>query len=185
MDFSGTFDTTNALSGIFLWITFGYMAALLNCDLQRFLKHNPLAIHVVGLVAFFFLFTLLDTNNKGDISTIVIKTVFVYVLFMMMTKSKWYFVVPVICMLLLDQTIKKRVVIQEVAGKNVEKEREVQQRITRWLNVAIVSLIIVGTLHYMFLQYIEYRHAFSLYRFFLGVTKCKKSMPDYSKMGKP
>jgi hypothetical protein len=96
MDFAGTFDTTNALSGMFLWIVFSFLASLINCDIQRMMRQNPLLIHMFGFTAFFFLFTLIDANNKTSLKTVWFKTFFVYLLFVMMTKAKWYFVLPVL-----------------------------------------------------------------------------------------
>lgn len=116
---------------IFLWITFGYLAALLNCDLQRFLTRHP--IYTVGYQQ--------------------------YVLFVLMTKYKWYFVVPVICLLLVDQGLKKSVAIHEAAGLKVDDEKKRQECLT---------------MHYMYLQHIEYRDQFSLRKFFFTITmeKC-------------
>lgn len=179
VDFSGTFDTTNAMSGMFLWVVFGYLSVLLNCDLQRFLRNHPAVVHLFGVVAFFFLFTLLDSNNKTSIGVIWFKTFFVYLLFVLLTKSKWYFAVPVLGLLLLDQTLKKNVLIKEAAGEDVAKNREFQQDATSLINKAIIVLIVLGTLHYMHLQYKEYGSGFSLAKFFFGVSKCKPFAPKY------
>lgn len=180
VDFSGTFDTTNALSGMFLWLIFGYLAGLLNCDLQRFLQSHPVWIHVFGITAFFFLFTILDSNNKTSIGVVWVKTLFIYMLFVLMTKSKWYFVVPVLALLLIDQTIKKDIAIKQADGKDVEKQKETQQQITRLLNVVIITMILVGTVHYMYLQKLEYGKEFSFAKFFLGFGKCKGIAPRYN-----
>jgi hypothetical protein len=184
MDLSGTFDTTNALSGIYLWIIFAYLSTTLNCDLQRLLMKNPIFIHIMGWTSFFFLFTLLDANNKTTMSIILIKTVFVYIMFVLMTKSKWYFVVPVLGILLIDQAIKKRVAIysqnESTSKASVEAMKIQQAYISYWLNIVIIVLIIVGSLHYMYLQHIEYGKDFSFYKFFIGVNrKCKARTPKY------
>lgn len=184
LDLSGTFDTTNALSGIYLWIIFGYLSTTLNCDLQRFLLKNPIFTHLMGWTAFFFLFTLLDTNNKTSFSIILIKTIFVYIMFVLMTKSKWYFVVPVLGILLIDQTIKKRVAIlsqnEGISKNDLDATRERQALVSHWLNIAIIALIVLGTTHYMYIQYIEYGDKFSIYEFFVAVNrKCKARPPKY------
>ena len=195
IDFSNTFDTTNALTGMYLWILFGYLAALLNCDLQRLVKSHPLVIHLVGLLTFFFLFTLIDSSNKTSVTNIWIKTVFIYILFVLTTKAKWYFVVPVLIILLIDQTMKKNLayykqmeadspVKQEKAHEKVLKLEEQVHAYSSLINKAIIVLIIIGTIHYMYLQYIEYGSKFSFYKFFLGVTRCKDKMPDYGLLKK-
>lgn len=104
---TGTFDTTYALSSLYLWLLFSYLSSLINCDLQKALQSSLIVKHVTGLVAFFFLFTILDGNSKkaGLLST-WIKTIFVYVIFVLSIKSKWYFAVPVLVLLLVDQSVK-------------------------------------------------------------------------------
>lgn len=173
MIFEGTFDTTGALSGMYLWLIFGYLAALLNCDLQRFLKQNPLCIHAFGIIAFFFLFTILDSKNKTSLGLVWLKTFFIYLLFLLMTKSKWYFVVPVLALLLIDQSFKKDVAIKEANGKDVTQDKVIQQNVTNVLTVLIILLVIVGTSHYMYIQKAEYGKDFSVANFFLKFGNCK------------
>lgn len=173
MDLSGTFDTTNALSGMYLWLIFNYLAAMLNCDLQRAIHSNPFVLHAFGVLAFFFLFTLLDTNNKTSISSVWVKTLFIYVLFVLMTKSKWYFVIPVLAALLVDQSLKKGVAIKEAAGEDVTEARQRQHLTSQYINAAIIAVIIAGTIHYAVLQRIEYGKNFSWFMLLAGVTKCR------------
>ena len=164
-----TFDTTNALSSMFLWLIFGYLATLLNCDLQRFLKSNPLWIHAFGLTAFFFLFTILDSNNK-NIYLVWLKTILIYLLFVLMTKSKWYFIVPVIILLLIDQTIKKDLAFKKnVQAENLEKYENRQKIITKILNIFIIVLILIGTIHYVYIQKVDYKQDFSWFKFFFTI----------------
>jgi len=159
---------------MYLWMIFAYLSGLLNCDLQRFMQRNPLFVHIMGLTAFFFLFTLIDTNNKSSIGLVWVKTFFVYSLFVLMTKSKWYFVIPVLVLLLIDQSMKKDVAIKEAAEKPYSKEQlELREKITRVVNIVIICLILVGVLHYMFIQYSEYKSKFSLFKLFFGINKCK------------
>lgn len=191
IDFSNTFDTTNALTGMYLWILFGYLAALLNCDLQRFMKSHPLVIHLVGLLTFFFLFTLIDSSNRTSVKNILIKTIFIYVLFVLTTKAKWYFVVPVLAILLIDQLLKKNLAYEKQLEEDaivksedhVDKIEKLEKQVKKYsdfINKLIIVLIIIGSLHYMYLQYIEYGSKFSFFKFFLGVSrKCKDKMPDY------
>jgi len=172
-----TFPITTALSGLFLWIIFGYLTVLLNCDLQRVLKHNPIALHLAGIVAFYFLFTVLDAN-VAPIWLIWLKTIGVYALFVMMTKSKWYFVLPVMLLILADQCMRQQVAYEVQAGTNVNQA--LFTKISTCILVVIVVLIVVGCLHYTTLQAIEYGPEFSWYEFFFGInTSCKPAAPEY------
>jgi len=162
---------------MYLWLIFGFLSTMLNCDLQRFLTSHPAFVHFMGIIAFFFLFTIIDTNNKTSIGAVWLKTLLVYLLFVLMTKSKWYFVIPILLLLLIDQTVKKDIAIRQAAGNNVEDETiQRQQHITRNINIMIFILIIVGVVHYMILQYQQYRQDFSILKFFFGITKCKTMM---------
>lgn len=170
INWSQSFDTTTALASMFLWLLFGYLATQVNCDLQRMLAHSMLVKHLVSLLAFFFLFTLIDANNKSNLVTTWVKTIVVYCLFILTTKSKWYFVVPVLTLLLIDQSIKKY--IQEIKDP---RDKIAFEKTSKWINIAVVVTILVGTVHYAVVQYDEYKDAFSWLTFFVGSTKpCKR-----------
>ena len=181
-DLSNTFDTTNALSGMFLWLMFGYLSVLLNCDLQRLIKNHPLVLHFVGILAFFFLFTVIDSSNKTNIMNIWIKTIFIYLMFILLIKSKWYFVVPVLCLLLIDQSLKKDISYRKQADpeKDITTYEAFAKEFSRIANILIIVVIITGTIHYAILQKQEYQDKFSWMTFFLGVTTCK----DYDPLAK-
>jgi hypothetical protein len=155
---------------MFLWLLFGYLSTQVNCDLQRMLANSILVRHMISLLAFFFLFTLIDSNNKANLATTWIKTLVVYILFILTTKSKWYFIVPVLTLLMVDQSMKKY--LEQVTDP---KERLAFERTSKFINALIIVVIIVGALHYMTVQKAEYKDKFSLFTFFIGTTKpCKK-----------
>lgn len=53
------------------------------------------------------LFTIVDEKaEKVPVQFLLLKTVIVYIAFVMMTKSKWYFSLPVLMALVLDQMLK-------------------------------------------------------------------------------
>lgn len=176
-----SFDTTFALSGLFLWSIFGFLSTSINCDLQRFIKRSPIFYHLIGLVAFFFLFTLIDTNNKASVSLTWFKTIYVYVLYVLMTKSKWFFVLPVLGLLLIDQSLKKDVEYRKSTKTDdnkdsIESYANLQTNISSNINKLIIFIIVAGSLHYMYIQKLEYKNNFSLYKFFMGIGNC-----DFSK----
>ena len=211
MDFSATFDSTNALSYMFLWLLFGFLGTMVNCDIQRWMRTHPIAFHAFGFLAFFFLFTLLDTNNASSIGVIWAKTVFVYALFVLMTKAKWYFVLPVLALLLFDQSVKKHVAFKKAEaaahgaaavvgdGKHegdaaakaagdaaaktyADRVDAFQQKVTQVVNVSIFVMILAGALDYMRLQRLEYGSDFSFYKFFMTTANtCKEVAPDYAR----
>lgn len=173
IDLADTFDTSSALSSMYLWLLFGFLSSMINCDLQRIINKSQLVRHIVAFVAFFFLFTIIDGNNKTNILTIWVKTFVVYVLFVMTTKSKWYFALPVLSLLLIDQSIKKHISLSK-AQDNIKEDTENRLlSISRILNITVTSIIILGVIHYAILQYNEYRSGFSWITFILGTASCK------------
>lgn len=153
------------------------------------MTHNVFFRHVVGIISFFLLFTVLESDNEMDIFSIWIKTIYIYFIFLLMTKSKWYFSIPVLFLLLVDQSLKfqinfekqKEVKRKEEKGENGEKIETVEkvengekesivmryENIRNKLNVSIIALIVVGFLHYTFRQYNEFGPKFSLVKLVL------------------
>lgn len=176
---SGTFDNTNALSYMFLWLIFGILGSLVNCDIQRFMRGHPAVFHGFGFLAFFFLFTLLDSNNSSSIWLIWVKSIFVYVLFVLMTKSKWYFVLPVLALLLFDQSVKKQLAFQN-AAKNADDSEHIypevtesfRKTVTLIVNIAIIILILAGVIDYARIQKMQHGSDFSFYSLLLTTNAC-------------
>jgi len=187
LDLAHSFDTNTALSGMFLWLLFGMLAQLVNCDLTRMLNTSPWVLHGVSIVAFFFLFTVIDTSNKSNLLTTWVKTLMVYVLFLFSTKSKAYFVLPMLGLLLVDQSLKKHAEFQSVHqpeeawGEGSVNARLVEE-VRKWILVAVVLIVIVGAIDYARLQRIEYKGRFSWSKFVLGSGKpCKRVAPEYGR----
>ena len=181
MDYS-TFDTTFALSSFMLWLLFSYLTNLMSCDFQRFMKQHEMFKHFIALLAFFFLFTILDANNNAPVYIIWFKTIFVYVLFLMTMKAKWFFVTTVLAILVADQTIKMHI---NYLTKNEEKNNEEKEEndgkkkeigqyeyIRELLNGAVIGVIVVGFTHYGLRQYEEFGKEFSFRKLLLG-TSCR------------
>ena len=182
-----SFTATTALANMYLWLLFGFLTLQVNCDLQRLMQHSVWVRHLVSILAFFFLFTLIDTNNKSNLITTWIKTVVVYILFILTTKSKWFFAIPVLALLLIDQSLKKYVGDLSQQGKghgeiaNQDKINTIL-RITKVINIIVFVIIIVGAVDYAIRQKREYKGQFSMVKFFLGTTKrCKETLSQIHK----
>jgi len=161
---ANTFDTKTALSGLYLWLLFGYLSTMVSCDLQRWMKDSLLFRHFVGIIAFFFLFTLTDTSNKVPIGALWLKTFFIYGIFLMMVKSKWYFSVPVIGILVLDQSLKAQ---SDFLDKTKGSKQTIEQinNLRQTLNSVIIAMVVCGFFHYMFRQWNEFGDQFSFSTF--------------------
>jgi len=156
-----TFDTKTALAALYLWLLFGYLSTMVSCDFQRWMKDNVLVRHFIGIISFFFLFTIIDTSNKTDISIIWLKTIIVYVVFLFMVKSKWYFSVPVLLLLVIDQSLKSHYLYVQ----NNDKNNTSLPIFASWrdkISYLIYAIIAIGFIAYAVRQYTEFGNEFSL-----------------------
>ena len=156
------FDTRTALSGLYLWLLFGYLSSMISCDLQKLMTENNAIRHIVGIIAFFFLFTLIDSQNKSHIHIgyIWLKTLIVYLIFILMTKSKWYFSISVLLLLIIDQSIK----LHHDYMKNRNKQDPGLGSLITWrnyLSIGIYTIIGIGFIHYGLRQYKHFGSTFS------------------------
>ena len=175
-------EIRTAVAGLYLWLLFGFLSSIVSCDIKRLMTHNVFFRHVVGIISFFLLFTVLEPDNEMDVVSIWIKTFYIYLIFLLMTKSKWYFSIPVLLLLLVDQSLKFQINFEKKkevkdadlgengTGENVENGENDSiivryENIRNKLNVSIIALIVVGFLHYTFRQYNEFGPKFSLIKF--------------------
>jgi len=170
IDWNSSFETTGSLAALYLWIMFNSTFTLLNCDLQRALKNNIIVKHITGIIAFFFLFNIIDPNNKSHVITTFIKTLIVYVMFLMATKSKWPFIVVVLSLLFIDQVIRNHMTYlrNNIPDDNLEK----YEKIRTYLKWSILIVILIGFINYMIRQKLDYSDKFSYLTFLLGTKKC-------------
>lgn len=165
------FDTKTALSALYLWLLFGFLSTMVSCDLQRWMIHNPLFRHFIGIIAFFFLFTVLDTTGTYSVIQIWTKTIVVYLIYLLMTKSKWQFALPVLILLIIDQTIALH--IKYIKSKSNKQEQSINEWNSRRnvLDMIMVACIVMGVVHYIIRQKAEFGNAFSWSKFFF-VSRC-------------
>jgi hypothetical protein len=172
------FDARTAIAGLYLWLLFGFLSNIVSCDIKRFMNDNIYFRHFVGLISFFLLFTITDQNNDNDlnITSIWINTFFVYFVFLMMTKSKWYFSIPVLLLIVIDQSYRFQIeFIQKEKKQSIKQTNRVKsyEKIRKYLYAAIIILIVVGFIHYAVRQYTHFGNNFSIMKLVFYNT-CRK-----------
>lgn len=167
-----SFDVKFALSALYLWLLFGYLSSMVNCDLQRLIQENWIFRHIIGLVSFLLLFTIIDlTSTDISIPIILVKTVVVYTIFLLLIKSKWYFSLPVLSLLVIDQLIKSH--ITYITNKNNKDERiTYYNNVRKVLGIVIYILIFIGFIAYLIRQKMEFGDDFKITTFLFS-SKCR------------
>ena len=163
------FDVRTAIAGLYLWLLFGFLSSIVSCDIKLLMTNNIYFRHFVGIISFFLLFTVIDKDNDMDIISIWIKTCFIYFIFLLMTKSKWYFSIPVLLLLLVDQSFKFQI---EFTQKVDPKSNKINyyENIRKKVYISIIVLIVIGFIHYAIRQYKEFGSKFSFAKLLLYST---------------
>lgn len=176
-------DTTFILASAFLWVVSGIFT--IGCDLQKQLTENLIFRHSAGIIAFFFLFCVVGNKSSQHILTIWIKTFIIYFIFLLLSKSKWYFSLPIVAIILLDQGLS----IQEKYLENINKEEsnkthlnsdpninlnpnvnsnlntiKTYRQIRKPLSSIVIILIFIGFISYVYRQYNEFGSNFNIFK---------------------
>jgi hypothetical protein len=168
-------DSTFILASAFLWVVAGVFT--IGCDLQNQLNNNLLFRHSIGIIAFFFLFCVIGNKSSQHILSIWIKTFILYFLFLLLSKSKWYFSLPIIALILLDQSLN----IQQKHLENNEKQSndksassneniQLYKNIRKPIPSIIVILIVIGFISYTYRQYNEFGPNFNIFKLLFDYT---------------
>lgn len=165
----GSFDIRFAIAALYLWLLFGFLSSMVSCDMQRLMNNNIVFRHTVGITAFLLLFTTLDSDNKDNVFQTWKKTIMVYFVFLLLTKSKWYFAVPTLFLIVLDQSIN--IQIKYLINNNRESESNKLKEMRKKLFVVLIVTIIAGFVQYGFRQYNEFGKDFNLLTFIFS-SKC-------------
>jgi hypothetical protein len=160
-------DYKNALA-LFYVIMFGqFFGNFLSCDLQRMFMDSVEIKHLLGIVSVFFLLTSIDT--KVTLVEALNKTLFVYCLYIISTKSKAITVVPMLLILFADQVIK---VYLDTQPNVPESIRNTLEKLRKFFGIVIIMLIVGGLTWYFIRAKLEFKDQFSYHKFFLGTNKC-------------
>ena len=168
--FKKSFDTSTALAGMYLWLLFGFFSTLISCDLQRAVSQNMYIKHLVALITFFFLMTVIDNDNDAGIVQTWLKTFVVYILFLMSTKSKLLASTAVLILLIIDQTIK--IHMQYTLKHHPEKNLDTLKKVREGLFTILIVIIIVGYIHYYIRARRDFGKNFSYSKFIFGTVHC-------------
>jgi CDP-diglyceride synthetase len=156
-----------------LTIGANFSASLYGCQLQRELRQNTYAKHTLGILLLLFLVILADYNElvgnvrQNDIVTpiIVVKTLGIYMLFLLFIKMNLYFTIAVILLFVIF------ILLEMEMDNKTEKIQQQLENIQYYIFYGTILTIVIGTSYYAYSQYMEYGKKFSIWKFFSD-TKC-------------
>ena len=160
IEFKNSFDTMTAMSGIYLWALFGFVSSSLSSDLHREMSNNIYFRHIISIITFFLLITVMDSENKEGILSSLLKTTIVYILFIMSTKNKLFVSITIFAILVIDNMIK--------LYSNTLEDKESYNKIRHYLYISLIVVIILGYIHYFIRAKKDFGSKFNYMTFIFG-----------------
>ena len=183
------FDTEiSKMAFIFLSIGIifsGYVANMIPCQLQKIMKNNIYAHHIVGILIFFIFIMLeggweltnkyedIETNwSNGNVVSSLLYGIILHIIFVLTSKMKYNMsaiLYLALFILYFIHTYRLNLLLKnEITGDINNYIIDIQKIII----VFIVIITIIGITDYYMYQKKELRDNFSYLKFILGNTKC-------------
>ena len=166
------------IASVYFWLLFGGISDTLSCDFKKAFNY-PLFRHFTAIISIFFLFVIIDKNDNGGYE-IWKNTLYLYIFYVLLTKNKWYFSIPIILLVLIDQTILSE---NKYLEKNISKftednenNKKTNQKIETfkkyriYLQYLVIALIIIGFIHYLLRQKIKFKNKFDFFKFVFDIN---------------
>ena len=166
----------------FLIVSANFLAETFPCRLQNVLRNNMTVKHLFGLFTMIFFVVLTSGIKNKNILNIIKNAVFLYIIFMLITKCQIniFFIIIV----LLGTTYILNIIKEQENEGNKQESNEnkdnIYDTIIFILYIVIFIFIIVGVLLYMGEKKIEYKKNFNYITFFIGRPSCKGESPNIS-----
>ena len=166
------------LFSIVLVISVNFLGTLLPCRFQNIIENNMIVKHLFGFFIALFLILLSTPFIEKDF-TIILKSLLVYAIFILMTKTDIYVFLILLFISVASYSlviIKTQYIEQNNIGKyKSDKTIKTINTIVRVLYNFFIIILLVGVVVYMGEQKIEYKNNFSYVKFFLGNSSCKNN----------
>lgn len=154
---------------IFMWLLFNNLASIINCDVQNEIQTNPVAFHLICYTTVLFIFVMRPNPTLTFDQSIVV-SIFVYLLFILMTRSRWYFVLPGLAMIGLYYIHKNY-----TTNKNDEPmDKDNHRSMDRLMIALFVMITIFGVHDYWRFEKSRLGNSFNTTKFFLANRPCPK-----------
>lgn len=177
---------------LILIISANFLAQLFPCRIQEMLKTNMYLKHFFGLLTMMFFAVLAVPDMSANIILMTLKTIILYIWFILITKADVYFFLAIMFCLLIVYLINifktnAKTQLTDVKKDNnndiesLDKEIKTYDRYENILFIVTIILTVSGMMLYMGEKKEEYGSKFNYIYFFLGKPECKNNSPkiDY------
>lgn len=173
-----------AVIGFYLIIASNYLKELIGCHLQEVLNTNMFAKHFLGFLLLIIFIILINPENADlRVLEIIGLAIFVYLWFLLTTRSHYIFALLTLLLLLavyiLNSTIERYKKNNDI---QVQKRLKLIKNIQLILVVSALVLTIIGFSIYVIEKKNEYSNKFEFIKFLVGKPKCKNFTSNKSKI---
>lgn len=162
-------NTVSSIGILYVVVAANYVGDIFSCDLQRLLTRSPLVKQMVVLIgALVWVIEAYDSANL-TFAEVMTKTVYLYILFLLSTKSTTHTLLPMLVMIVIDQVL--RVWEQRADQRSSTVRRLAVAR--KVIHIVCVALIVFGCVAYSRKQLRDHGKSFTWTKFFLQTPKCR------------
>jgi hypothetical protein len=170
-----------AVIGFYLIIASNFLKELIGCHLQEVLNTNMFVKHFLGFLLLTIFIILINPENADlRVFEIIGLAIFVYLWFILTTRSHYIFALLTLLLLLavyiLNSTIERYKKQNDIQSINLIKNIQLT------LVVSALVLTIIGFSIYVIEKKNEYSNKFEFIKFLVGKPKCKNFTSNKSKV---
>lgn len=172
-----------------LLIAAGEILRIFPCSVIDIIENNIYMKHFIGFLTMIFFVVLVVPIPDKKLNNILSKSVLMYAIFILITKTESQFFIPIIVLLgitylLILKKVEYREEIERNANIQVKTETltkiDTIVLINNSILIVIAILIIIGFVLYLGRKKYEYGSDFSYITFMFGKNVCSKTAPTIS-----
>jgi hypothetical protein len=163
-----------------LIVSSNYLAQLFPCRFQYILQENMIVKHLLGYFTILFFVDLSSPLEEGKkISYLLIKSFWIYLFFILITKVSLHFFYLIIILLGMSYVIVLFKIENEKNKytNNTITKTSLYDSVLSFLYLLVIVLVSLGLIVYLGEKKIEYGNQFKYITFFFGKINCNHKSP--------
>lgn len=163
---------------LILIISANTLLPLFPCKFQLLLRDNMLMKHSFAFITMVFFVVL--TAPLDDKKNIILKSILLYIFFVLVTKTDYIFFIIILILLTISYLVFLYKTDKKTNENKTDDELVVYDNYLYGLYFLIIILTVFGILLYMGEKKIEYNRKFKYFYFFFGKPICREFSPSIS-----